>query len=69
MNLSMDLLLAELLFENGCPHVYRARFQDADDLVALLAQHSGPDSLILSGDKDMFRYGVAKAPRPTAAPC
>jgi hypothetical protein len=36
--------------------VYRAEGLDGDDVVAKLAQELGPKTMLLSADRDMFRY-------------
>ena len=57
--LSADTFLAELLREAGAP-VYQVDGEDGDDIAAMLAYTLGDNSLILSGDRDMFRYVFIK---------
>eukprot|EP00873_Tetraselmis_striata_P026019 jgi/Tetstr1/446283/TSEL_033827.t1 len=57
-----DTLLIDLLHAHGAD-VYTPEELDADDVVALLAHDAGPGSLILSADRDMFRYGLPNATR------
>lgn len=54
----IDTLLTDLLRASGA-EVYTPEGLDADDVVALLAHNAGSDSLILSADRDMFRYDLA----------
>ena len=49
-----DTLMVDLLRKQGA-EVYTAEGRDGDDIVALLAHHAGPQSFILSADRDMFR--------------
>ena len=53
--IGLDSILGDVLQECG-QRVYRAEGLDGDDVVAKLAQELGPNSLILSADRDMFRY-------------
>ena len=53
--LNADTFLAELLREAGAP-VYQVEGEDGDDIAAVLAYTLGKNSLILSEDRDMFRY-------------
>ena len=53
--LSADTFLCDLLRAAGAP-CYAAEGKDGDDIVARLAYELGPRSLILSADRDMFRY-------------
>lgn len=53
--LGADSLLADTLRECGAP-VYTVEGRDGDDVAARLAYELGPRSLILSADRDMFRY-------------
>ena len=65
--LSADTFLAELLREAGAP-VYQVDGEDGDDIAAMLAYTLGDNSLILSGDRDMFRYVFIKdAPKRVMA--
>lgn len=55
--LGMDSLLCDALVEAG-GRVYRAAGLDGDDVVARMAVEMGPASLVLSADRDMFRYAA-----------
>ena len=56
--LGADVILGDLLREAAAP-VYTAEGLDADDIVAKIAHELGRESLILSADRDMFRYDLA----------
>ena len=67
--LSADTFLADALRAAGA-RVYQVEGEDGDDIVAVLANALGATSLILSADRDMFRYDDAvlpDAPRRVAA--
>ena len=67
--LSADTFLADALRAAGA-RVYQVEGEDGDDIVAVLARALGETSLILSADRDMFRYDDAvlpDAPRRVAA--
>ena len=67
--LSADTFLADALRAAGAK-VYQVEGEDGDDIVAVLANALGATSLILSADRDMFRYDDAvlpDAPRRVAA--
>ena len=49
-----------LLEEAGAQVAYPINV-DADDVVAWLAHNAGKNSKVLSGDGDMFRYGLERA--------
>ena len=53
--LSADTFLADFLRAANAP-VYMVDGMDGDDVAARLAHELGPDSLVLSADRDMFRY-------------
>ena len=53
--LNADDMLALAIIDTGCV-VHAINGVDADDVVVKLAEKLGPRSLILSGDRDMFRY-------------
>lgn len=53
--LSADTFLADALRAAGAK-VYQVEGADGDDIVAVLARALGATSLILSADRDMFRY-------------
>jgi hypothetical protein len=53
--LGMDALLCDMLVEAGA-RVYRADGLDGDDVIVRMALEAGDASLILSADRDMFRY-------------
>ena len=53
--LSADTFLADFLRAANAP-VYMVDGKDGDDVAARLAHELGPDSLVLSADRDMFRY-------------
>lgn len=53
--LGMDVLLCDALVEAGA-RVYRAVGLDGDDVIARMAEEAGEGALILSADRDMFRY-------------
>ena len=56
-----------ILREAGAP-VYQVDGEDGDDIAAMLAYTLGDNSLILSGDRDMFRYVFIKdAPKRVKA--
>ena len=57
--LSADTFLCDLLRAAGAP-CYAAEGKDGDDIVARLAYELGPRSLILSADRDMFRYAFIR---------
>ena len=62
--LSCDTFLADALRAAGAP-VYQVEGEDGDDIVALLAHAlatPGNDSLVLSADRDMFRYDDSVLP-------
>tara|TARA_B110000483_G_scaffold237885_2_gene313492 strand:+ start:6623 stop:7720 length:1098 start_codon:yes stop_codon:yes gene_type:complete len=54
--LNLDILICDAFKQHGSK-IYADRTVDADDVVAKLASFS-PDSLILSSDRDMFRYDL-----------
>ena len=67
--LSADTFLADALRAAGAK-VYQVEGEDGDDIVAVLAQALGATSLILSADRDMFRYDdtvLPDAPKRVAA--
>jgi hypothetical protein len=53
----VDTVLTDFLRAYGA-EVYTPEGLDADDVVVLLAHKAGPDSIILSADRDMFRYDL-----------
>ena len=54
--LNADILLGALIIRSGADLIVDFR-HDADDVLASIALQSSPDSLVLSRDKDFFRYG------------
>jgi heme-degrading monooxygenase HmoA len=67
--LSADTFLADALRAAGAK-VYQVEGADGDDIVAVLARALGATSLILSADRDMFRYDdtvLPDAPKRVAA--
>ena len=67
--LGADTFLADALRAAGAK-VYQVEGADGDDIVAVLARALGATSLILSADRDMFRYDdtvLPDAPKRVAA--
>jgi len=67
--LSADTFLADALRAAGAK-VYQVEGADGDDIVVVLARALGATSLILSADRDMFRYDdtvLPDAPKRVAA--
>ena len=59
--LSADTFLADALRQAGA-YVYQVEGEDGDDIVVVLAHSFGDKSLVLSADRDMFRYDDSVLP-------